>query len=120
MRGIAALLTLALLAACDPSGPGSIVGNVTGTALGGVVLEVEGVGIQGFGARGATRAYSAPVPNRTNVHRVILVSPTPGELEFEIMVEDLGLEGPVITVIEATDGGNLLVPPSSATVRIER
>ena len=120
MRGIAAFLTLAVLAACDPSGPGSIVGNVTGTALAGVVLEVEGVGIQGFGARGDTRAYSAAVPSRTNVHRLVLVSPTAGELEFEILVDDLAMESPVITVIEATDGGNALVPPSTATVSIER
>ena len=97
-----------------------MVGKVTGTALGGVVLEVEGVGIQGFGARGATRAYSAAVPSRTNVHRVVLVSPTAGKLEFEIMVEDLAMESPVVTVIEATDGGNTLVPPSRATVSIER
>ena len=120
--GVMALAALLATAACDsgPSGPGSLVGVASGTSLGGVVLEVEGAGIRGFTARGATRLYSAPVAGRDGVHRVILVSPEPGDLPFEVEVDDVGMEGPVVTVVSAARGDNFVIPASTVTVRIER
>ena len=119
---VIAVVALLLTAACDsgPSGPGTLVGVATGTSLGGVVLEVEGAGIRGFTGRGATRVYSGRVPGRDGVHRVIVVSPDPGDLPFEMEVDDVGMEGPVVTVVSAARGDNFVILPSSVTVRIER
>lgn len=118
-------LVLALLvavAACDsgPSGPGTLTVVATGASLGGVVLEVEGAGIRGFAGRGSTRVYSAPVQGRTGVHRVVLVGPEPGDLPFEMQVDDLGMEGPVVTVVQAARDDNFVIPASGVSVRIER
>lgn len=115
------LLVLALLAAaCGPSGPGPLTGRVTGTDLGAVVLEVEGTGIQSFEALGSTRVYAGPVPGLANTHRVILVSPEAGRLDFRLNVDDRDMEGPVITVIEAASASNEALPVSSPTIAVER
>lgn len=118
-------LVLALLmaaAACDsgPSGPGTLTAVATGASLGGVVLEVEGAGIRGFAGRGSTRVYSAPVQDRTGVHRVVLIGPEPGDLPFEMQVDDIGMEGPVVTVVQAARGDNFAIPASQVSVRVER
>lgn len=116
------LAALLAVAACDsgPSGPGTLTGVATGASLGGVVLEVEGTGIRGFAGRGSTRVYSAPVQGRAGVHRVILIGPEPGDLPFEVQVDDLGMEGPVITVVQAARGDNFAIPASRVSVRVER
>lgn len=110
------------IGACDfgPSGPGALEGHVTGPLLGGVVLEVVGVGIRGFEGRGSTRAYSAPVATRANAHRVILIDPQGGELVFDIRVDDIGMEGPVVTVVSATGTDNLELLAGSIEVTVER
>ncbi|HSG50123.1 MAG TPA: hypothetical protein VLA43_20020 [Longimicrobiales bacterium] len=125
MRVTARVLALAvalLVAACDsgPSGPGTLTAVATGNALGGVVLEVRGAGIRGFEARGDARVYTAPVAGEDGVHRVIVITPVPGELPFSIEVDDVGMEGPAVTVISAARGDNYVVPASSVTVRVER
>lgn len=116
------LALLVAVAACDsgPSGPGTLTVVATGASLGGVVLEVEGTGIRSFEGRGSTRVYSAPVEGRAGVHRVILVGPEPGDLPFEMQVDDVGMEGPVITVLQAARGDNFAIPASRVSVRVER
>jgi hypothetical protein len=117
-------LTLAslLLAACDsgPEGPGTILLRVGGPDLGGVLLEVEGVGIESFSGRGTTQVYSAAVSGSTTRHRVLLIQATGGELAVDVTVSDLGMEGPVVTVIQVTRQDNSMVPASGVTIGVER
>ncbi len=98
----------ALFVACDsgPSGPGTLVASVYGDALGGVVLEVTGAGIRGFEGLGDTRVYAAPVAGKPGTHRVLLIHPEGGELRFEIQVEDLDLDDPVVRVVSAAGADN--------------
>ena len=117
-----ASLSLLAVAACDsgPSGPGSLVGRVTGDMLGGVVLEVVGSGIRSFEGRGDTQVYSAQVGDKVNTHRVLLVTPVGGEIQFEILVDDVGMEGPAMTVVSAAGTDNLTQIAASIDVRVER
>jgi hypothetical protein len=117
-----AWLCMGTVAACDfgPSGPGTLVARVSADAVGAVVLEVEGRGIQGFSGRGSTQVYSAPLPERPNVHRVILMDSEGGELGFEVRVDDRGMDGPFISVVQAAGADNSMLPSGSVTVRMER
>jgi len=110
------------VAACDsgPKGPGSLTGTVTGAPFGGVVLSVDGAGIEAFDGLGNTRAYGAPLLSAPDRHRVVLVDPAGGTLRFEIRVQDLGMEDPVITVLVATDTDNAMISTGAAVVTIER
>jgi hypothetical protein len=104
-----AAAALAGLAACDtgPSGPGTVVGTVTGPPdLGAAVLDVVWKGVQGLEGRGSTQVYSAPVAGQGGRHRFILVGPSGGDLSFAIEVDDVYLEGPIVTLVEATDVSN--------------
>ncbi len=117
------VLALALtMGACDsgPSGPGTITAFASGPSVGGVVLEVQGAGIQGFTARGSTRVYSAAVAGREATHRVILITPDPGEMVVDIDVDDLGMEDPTVRVVSAANGSNQAIATSNVTVRVER
>ena len=116
---LAASLTSFVLAGCDsgPSGPGSYYGRAIGPSVGGVVLEIEGTGIQGFTGRGSTRAYSAPVPGRPNTHRLVLIDPQGGDLGFDMLVDDLDMHRPYVTVVEATGTDNRRAAPGSVTIR---
>jgi hypothetical protein len=115
-------LAVSLLAGCDlgPSGPGTLTGRASAEGLGGVLLEVQGTGIRGFAGRGGTQVYAAPVADRSGVHRVLLIDPAGGEIGFDVEVEDRGMEGPVVTVVQATDTANASMPRSDVAVRIER
>lgn len=119
---LALLLAVALLAGCDlgPSGPGALSGRASAEGLGGVVLEVQGSGIRGFAGRGSTQVYAAPVADRAGVHRVILIDPEGGELGFDVEVDDRGMEGPMVTVVQAAGTDNATMPASEVAVRIER
>lgn len=125
-RLLTALLTsvaAAALAACDtaPSGPATVAGTVTGPPdLGAVVLDVVWAGVRGFEGQGSTQVYSAPVPGEPNRHRVILVSPTGGDVSFGIRVDDLYLEGPVVTVVEAASTDDVPRPVGDLGVLLER
>ena len=118
-----ALAAAALLSACDtgPQGPGTVSGTVTGAPdLGAVVLDVVWKGVQGFEGQGSTQAYSAPVPGEPDRYRVVLVGATGGDLSFGISVDDVYLEGPVVTVVEAADAANEPRAVSDLSVRLER
>lgn len=118
-----AVLALAVIAACDtgPDGPGTVLGTVTGGAsLGAAVLDVTWKGVQDFEARGSTQVYSAAVPGEDDRYRVILVGPVAGDLSFGIVVDDVYLEGPVVTVVEAAGADNLPRAVGELQVRLER
>lgn len=121
IRGMAVVGLLAFTA-CDsgPSGPGALTGRVTGEDLGGVLLRVEGSGIQSFSGLGSAQVYSAVVESKVDTHRVLIVSPDGGDLQFEIMVDDRAMEGPVVTVLQAALTNNRAVSAAVATVAIER
>lgn len=119
---VLALTALVFVAACDsgPKGPGALTGRVTGENLGGVLLRVEGAGIQSFSGLGSAQVYSAVVESKVDTHRVLIISPEGGELQFEIMVDDRAMEGPIVTVLQATLTDNRAVSAAVATVAIER
>lgn len=111
---------LTALGACGPSGPGSLGARISADGLGGAILEVEGGGIQGFAARGDSRVYSAPMPGREGAHRVVIIHPTGGELGFDIVVDDVGMESPVVRVVSATRADNTLMSVSGIAITVER
>ena len=121
-RFVLAVLAVLSVGACDsgPAGPGEVEGRVSAPALGAALLEVEGSGINGFSGRGATQVYSAPLQGRPGVYRVIVLDRAGGELGFAIDVDDRGMEGPVVTVIQATDTGNLPISAGGVSVSLVR
>lgn len=121
VSGLAAAAIVAL-SACDsgPRGPGTITAFATGPSVAGVVLEVQGAGIQGFTARGSSRVYSAAVEGRAATHRVVIITPDAGEMVVDIEVDDLGMEDPTIRVLSAANGANEAITRPDVTVRLER
>jgi len=117
----ALFLCVLTLAACDsgPSGPGALLVRVSGPALGGALIGVEATGVQGFAGTGTTQAYGAPVGESGTAHRVLIVDPVGGEMAFEILVDDLGMEPPILTVLTATGTDDSLQPAAGVVVRVE-
>lgn len=105
-----ALLAPLALAACGddgPSGPGILEATVTppeGLALGAAALQISGEGIQGIREAGDTRLFVSSVG--ATDYRVVLVDPTPGELAFDVEVDDVGAAPPSATLTSAADGDN--------------
>ena len=117
------LATTLATSACDsgPRGPGALEATLEAEeALGAVTLEVVGPGILGFEGTGGTQAWGAVVSVAAGRHRVVLVNPTSGELSFRILVEDLGAEHPVITVVDAAGTDDLQRLAGGIDVRVER
>ncbi len=109
--------------ACDlgPSGSGTASGRVTGDAnLGAVVLDVTWPGVTGFVGQGSTQVYSAPVAGVADRYRVILVSPTGGDLPFAVEIADAYLRSPTITVVEAVGADDRARSVSGLRVVFER
>lgn len=121
-RTMLAAAGLLAAAACDsgPGGPGTIVASVEGASLGGAVVEVRGLGIVGFEGLSGTQLYASPLPNVADAHRVLLIHPDGGELRFEIQVEDIGMEDPVLTVLSAAGVDNLTQLTAGIVTRVER
>jgi hypothetical protein len=105
---VAALAAGLLLAACDsgPKGPGQLTGRMQSGPIpvGAIVLEFSGSGITGFSGSGSTRVFFSE--RASGVFRVVLVTPTPGEIAFQISVDDLEAPLPAVTVVEAVGGDN--------------
>ena len=118
----AAVVALIGLAACDggPKGPGVINGTIISPInLGAVVLEVEGTSVRGFVGNGDTQAYGLVVPGIGGRHRVVLVSRSGSSIQFGIEVEDLRLEPPIATVVDAAGADNLPTLLAGILVRLE-
>lgn len=125
-RIVFALACAAALAACDsgPEGPGTLSATVVSDLpLGAVVLEFTGGTIEGFEGRGDTRVYdaelSSPAGSTDRRHRVILLSPTGGELRFGIRVTDLGAPRPTVTALSAASTANARMVASGLQIRID-
>ena len=108
---VVAVLSLWVLA-CDsgPDGPGDFTGTLqtNGAAVGGIVLEVVGSGIEGFSGAGGTKVFSA-VQADPKVHRVIVIGEG-GDLTFQISVQDRDRGKPRATVLNAVDLQNRPLP----------
>lgn len=117
-----ALFSALMLAGCDsgPRGAGTLIASVTGNSLGGVVLEITGVGIRGFEGLDNTQVYAAPLAGSPNAHRVLLIVPGGGDLRFEIQVEDVGMDDPVMTVVSAAGVDNSAQLAAGIEIRVER
>ena len=105
---VLAVAAVMLLNACDwgPKGPGQLSGVLRSGSipLGAVVLEITGPGIEGFSGSGQTRLFHAePEPG---VHRIVLLTSSPGQFDFSMAVEDVRAPMPAVTPLEAVDGGN--------------
>ena len=120
-RALLAALAVTV-AGCDsgPSGPGALVATVTGESLGGVALQIEGAGIRGFEGLGETQVYAAPLAATPNAFRVLLVAPRGDELRFEIQVDDVAMDDPIMTVVSAAGIDNLTLLTAGIVTRIER
>ena len=121
-RALVGALGGVLVAGCDfgPSGPGTIPGRVFGDdALGAVVLEVRGAGIEGFEGLGDTRVYAAQVAGAENRHRVVLVSPGGGDMRFDMRVRDVGMFPPSVAVMAAASTDDEPRPVGGVEVRLE-
>ena len=81
---------------------------------------MSGRGIRGFEGLGNTQVYAAPIAGSRDDHRVMLIDPEGGELRFEIQVEDLGMEDPVMTIVSAAGVDNLTLLTAGIETRIER
>lgn len=119
---MAAAAVAVAAAGCDsgPSGPGTLVATVTGESLGGVALQIEGTGIRGFEGLGETQVYAAALAGTTGKFRVLLVAPRGDELRFEIQVDDVAMDDPVMTVVSAAGIDNLALLNAGIVTRIER
>jgi hypothetical protein len=110
------LLALSPLLACDDGagGPGSLTGTVSspGPVLGGAVLEVAGKGITGFSGAGATRVFSAPTGTE-DTYRVVLLTSSPGNLQFQVSVDDVSGKKPAVSIVTLTSEGNLPLPATA-------
>jgi len=118
-RAAVAVLAAAALAACDsgPSGPGTLSATVSGPqALGAVLLEVTGIGIQGFVGQGDTRVYGAELSALDGKHRVVAVTGTGGTLRIGIRVDDLGAPPPVFVVMKSVDPLDMVILSTGVTV----
>lgn len=123
LSALVAVMLIALGgAACDssPSGPGTLVAAVTGESLGGVVLQIVGPGIRGFEGLGNTQVYAAPLSGTPNGYRVMLVDAVGSDLRFEIQVDDVGMNDPVMTVVSAAGVDNLTRLTAGIETRVER
>lgn len=99
---------------CDagPKGPGEFQATLQSPvpALGAALLEVKGKGITGFVApSGGAQVLWAPT-STPDTYRVLVISPAPGTLRFQVAVQDRGGPKPTATVLNVATGDNLPLP----------
>ena len=104
------LAALPFLAACGdegPSGPATVQATVRGAvALGAVVLEIQGAGIEAVEGTGGTQAFTAPLDAGGNRYRAVLVASSPGNPTFRVRMESGGAGELTAVVLSAADGRN--------------
>jgi len=98
-----------VLAGCDsgPDGPGDLTGSILSPspAVGAVVFEVVGGGIEGFSGEGGTKVFWAVQENPV-VFRVVVIGDGSGGLRFSVSVQEKGGRLPRASVVSAVDTDN--------------
>ena len=117
MKRLVLMVLVAILAlGCDsgPSGPGELTGTLRtpGAPLGGAVLEVVGKGVTGFSGAGSTQAFYSETETE-NTFRVVLISSSPGDLQFTVSVQDKGAKKPSASVVNLVTGDNIPIPATA-------
>lgn len=128
LRGLGLpVLAAALLAAgCgdDPEGPGALELRASASVpLGAAVIELEGEGLQGVEQPASGWVELVPVAPRNGVpvHRLVVIREQAGALAVRLQVTDVETVRPVVTVIEAADAADQLLPsPTAVQVSIHR
>ncbi len=107
-RFLKVMLPLLILAGCGDDdvaqGPGAITATVgtTGTPLGAVILDLDGVGFQGVHGLGTTQAYFVG-PIGKSTFRVVVVSESGGPMRFVVDVDERSVADFVATAVAASD-----------------
>ena len=111
LLAFAALVFAAMGCDSGPEGRGDYTGtlSVDGAAIGAVVLEVVGSGIEGFSSSGTTKVFSA-AQSDPKIHRVMVIGEGGGDLEFTVSVQDRGSRKPRAIVLNAVDLENRPLP----------
>lgn len=113
--GVLALALTLVSAACrdeGPSGPGSWNGLVrtSTTPPGAVILQIDGVGIQGVEGVDPAQAFARRTAGGgasgqgSETWQVVLVTPAPGSIGFRVDVDELARGAPRAVVTSAADG----------------
>ena len=114
MKRLWGVLTVAIFAltGCGdegPVGPGSLTGIVESelsTAVGAVVVDLDGVGFVGVQALGTARAVLVGALD-IDTHRIIFLATQAGPIRFTVDVEDRSVANLNLTVVEAAGLDNL-------------
>ncbi len=123
-RLVALMVGVVTVSACEsgPQGPGDWNATVESSRriAGAVVIDVRGVGVQGFKTALPLQVFWSP-PAVDGSYRVVLVNPgAAAPLTFEIQVDDVSADPPTGVVVEATALTNLpLRDPSDFAVLIQ-
>lgn len=124
--GLPTLVAALLAAGCgdDPSGPGALELRASASVpLGSAVIELEGEGLRGVDQPATGWVELVPVAPRNGVpvHRLVVIREEAGVLAVRLQVTDVETVRPVVTVIEAADAADQLLPsPTAVQVSIER
>lgn len=106
-------------AGCDSDAAGTLLVTVEApVALGAVVLEVVGSGVQGFEGVGDTQVYGGVVSVQQGRHRVVLVDPVGGVLRFGVLVRDVRATPPSMRVVSVSGTDDVERSTSDIDVRI--
>lgn len=113
VAGAMTMVAVLALGGCgdDLGGPGTLDGEVIAPVpVGAVVVELEGRGIVDVTGKGTTRAFwaevgSAEPSGEQMTVRAVLVADEPGDIDFDVEVEDLGAQVGV-TLVSAVDAAN--------------
>lgn len=107
------LVSLPMTACRDngPQGPGSWNVRVRSSGLppGAATVELSGVFVESVDGMGPSSAFGAPLQGQVAppaAWGVVVVSPTPGEMNFVVRVTDLAEGPPRAVVTSAVDGQN--------------
>ena len=106
---LGAIMALSLASgACDwgPRGAGQLRGIVSSgpVAVGAIVLEISGPGVQSFEEAAQTRVFFAET--QTDVYRVVLVAANPERIRFRVAMDDVRSPALSVSTVEAVDGSN--------------
>ncbi len=120
---LCALFWVAILAACEDSGPGTWEATIRppdGLSLGAAVVEIQGRGLNGFADAGSTEVFGGEMFDPIQNSRLVLVGRSNGPLTFRINVLDVAHGPPSVAVVQAVDGSDVGVSLVGIVVSLRR